>query len=248
MANLLTAAAVYPFWEMHPSDPPSFTGKILTLLLGWSLFLGVANLIPRSRGIGTDGWKLLSFSSSFRKGRRALAVTALDIASTKQIRPELWNKKWLRWAISLDDWNVLALRGHWMAYLNAFSLEERDNAAKYLEECLRRFEVATPMFRELMIMECSVFKAWFDRDAVRAERWAKVSSGKIKFAEITVLRQKIAVDCARLRFDEAIAYWEKGLETIKALNGPAGFMEGWLKWRPDIEERQREYLDSLRTT
>lgn len=99
--------------------------------------------------------------------------------------------------------------------MRASAREERDEAALHLERCLERIRFAGTVYREVLLLEASVFSAWHRRDAQKAIQWRNRIVKKIELPELLNLRAQIAIDSALDNFADALVSCDKAWDLLK---------------------------------
>ena len=120
----------HPLVELNHFLQRPFSQYVFMLgfeVLSYSLFLGVFNLVPISRGgLKSDGAQLLLLWRGGPRAERFAALCALAAASTSGIRPREWNRAFMQKMTPLADRSPEAVLARMMAYFQA--LDERDEA------------------------------------------------------------------------------------------------------------------------
>jgi hypothetical protein len=245
-ANLLSGACAWLFVTSQFSVglPPVFR-QSLQFFSGLSVLIPLANLIPylRHNGMFTDGARLMSLAGSRAKTRRWLCLIALHarIKSGAPLRD--LNRTWISQAFAISDKSLDALQGLWIAYLVENDHENAETAARYLEQCLERFRIASPEFQKMLLMEGAIFQAWFRDDEQKARIWSERFGSSKSMPLLNQLRLAICMHWTGRRYDEIASAWEQGRIHIENLPpSPANdtLRRGWLEWKNQMDAKRAD--------
>jgi hypothetical protein len=243
-ANLLSGACVWLFLTGRFSDglPRTFR-QSLQFFSALSILIPLANLIPylRHNGMFTDGARLVSLAGSRAKTRRWLCLIALHARIKAGTRLRDLNRTWISKASAISDKSLDAIQGPWIAYLVENDAENVEAAARYLEQCLERFRIASPEFQKMMLMEGAIFQAWFRDDEQKARVWSERFGSSKSMPLLNQLRLAICMHWAGRRYDEIASAWEQGRAHIESLPpSPANdsLKRGWHEWKNQIDTKR----------
>src|SRR5690348_16750211 len=245
-ANLLSGACVWLFLTSHYSDglQPIFR-QSLQFFFALSVLIPLANLIPylRHNGMFTDGARLMSLAGSKAKTRRWLCLIALHARLKVGGRLRDLNRTWISQASAISDKSLDALQGLWIAYLVENDRENAETAARYLEQCLERFRIASPEFQKLLLMEGAIFQAWFRDDEQKARIWSELLGSSKSMPLLNRLRLSICMHWTGRRYEELASAWEQGRIHIEGLP-PSPVQDtlkrGWLEWKNQIDGKRAD--------
>jgi hypothetical protein len=242
LANLLSGGIILLLLMFGAFDQlSSGLRSAATLFVVLSFWLFVGNAVPRrSRQIGfTDGARLLMLASSRKQARRWFSLIALQIEARSGVKAKCWKQTWIRAATCDDDGSRDALTGAWMKYQSIVGGNDADEAAKWLEICLKNSTMGGGAFRQLLIAEASVFQAWFRRDRRKAETWFLKLPKSMAPAPVTLVRAKVALDCVCQRHEQMAANWNEGMKLIQGfpLTVRTASETSWREWKVEIDKR-----------
>jgi hypothetical protein len=242
MANLLSAAGAFVLLNYSLSPSKSWLYLPALMLLPVSLMLGIVNLVPFRLGmLYTDGARIAMLLSSRLRSRRWMCIMALANQSQRGVRSKHLRNTWLQAAGSQPDGSVDDFAANWIAYTSANDRKDAPMAALHLERCLALMNLLGPMTQDLVALEAAVFTAWFRKDAVTAQKWLDHVRKFKAVPPLLRIRADIALPCARMEYDEALAAWQRGMDFVTAL--PVSpekkrLQDGWMEWQAEIRERQ----------
>jgi len=244
VANLLTAAGMALFIENSVSGAQrSWLYAPANLFMWISGVIGLVNLVPFKLGmLYTDGARIAMLLLSRARSRRWMCIAAVGNQNQKGVRSKEYKRTWLQAATSLHDGSVDDFIGNWLAYASANDRKDAFSAGLHLERCLELVNLLGPSIQDLVALEAAVFTAWFWNNSVVAESWLRQVKKLKALPQLQPIRAAVALSCALLKYDQALASWQQGLSFIDALpiNPPQKQLkEGWLEWQCEIRERQQ---------
>jgi len=94
----------------------------------------------------------------------------------------------------------------------------------------------------VLILEATVFNAWYRDDATKADIWFKRAVLLNQIKPYLRMRAQIALYCAHRQFDEALKEYETALVVVQQLPTPQfrEYQASWIKWREEIEQRKNQ--------
>jgi hypothetical protein len=207
-----------------------------------SLVLGMVSLVPMSaRGFLSDGARLANLISFREKSRRWFCLAALANAHRIGRPAKTWNNSWTNAATAIRDGTVDEIAGCWIRYVSSSARKQLDVAAGYLERSLELASSRGGEVRDTLCMEAAIFQAWHRRDLDKATRWLdRVNQSRLP--RLSLVRGTIAMECARGNFEAANVSWEEGRSLIEKLLPTKlhdTFIDSWLEWREEIQDRQQ---------
>lgn len=245
-ANLMSGACAWLFLMGHFSDglQPIFR-QSLQLFSVLSVLIPLANLIPylRRNGMFTDGARLLSLASSRAKTRRWLCIIALNAQIKAGARLRDLNRIWISQSSAISDKSLDALQGLWIAYLVENDRENAETAARYLEQCLERFRIASPEFQKMLLMEGAIFQAWFRDDEQKARIWSQRFGSSKSMPLLNQLRLAICMHWTGRRYEEIASAWEQGrihIENLPPSPAHDTLKRGWLEWKNQMDGKRAD--------
>jgi hypothetical protein len=205
LANLATAALV---WVV-----PVRTGMLGACVAGWSILLGLINLVPfRNRAVLSDGKRLWTLLFSPAQGLRFIALIRLTAELRAGVPPESLSPDFLAHAIAVADHSPDTVVAHAIAYANAYWRRNDERAAEMLEAALAHADRAAPITRHGLMSDSGVFQARRRKRVDLAERWlAKVPAR----TEIPGLRERVEAAILESRGDPGGAI--RKLDEVEAL-------------------------------
>jgi hypothetical protein len=189
----------------------------------------------------------MSLACSRAKTRRWLCLVALHARIKAGARLRDLNRTWISQASAISDKSLDALQGLWIAYLVENDRENAETAARYLEQCLERFRIASPEFQKMLLMEGAIFQAWFRDDEHKARIWSDRFGSSKSMPLLNQLRLAICMHWTGRRYDESASAWEQGRIHIENLPpSPANdtLKRGWLEWK-DLMDAKRADRQAL---
>lgn len=149
-----------------------FTSKIFIFFLVLS---GVLSLIPaRGRVSHSDGARILMLLQNRERGERWLALLKLIGEMAEGVPFESLSPDFLAKAVAIQDNSPDTVAGHYFAYCAAWWQHKDAEAARLLETCLQYSGYTTPMVREGLICDASIFQARRRKRVDLAEQWLAV--------------------------------------------------------------------------
>ncbi len=247
-ANLLTgviALLVLPMLD---------NGSFLQPIFGWtgilSLLMGIGNLSTKRIGRHIlDGFKLRTLLTSKEGTKQLIAIHAIGMLKNRNIDPAQWNHRWARIACLPGEIVQNTYFADLLAY-RATADSSSTTAALHLESCLGGSGFLDSKARDELLLEATVFTAWYRDDAVKADAWFKRIVRPDQVEPFLRIRAEVALHCVHRRFSEALRKCEDGLALIQDLpQSKAALCEpSWLEWRSEIEQRRDQTLTKQATS
>jgi len=206
-----------------------------------SLILGLLSLVPYGKTLRSDGARIWMLLTSYEGTRRWITAAALASQQRKGVRPKDWKRTWLKAVCSLRDASFDEISGNMLAYIAASDIKDAPTAASHLERCLELTPSSQPMSRDFVTREASFFCAWFRSDPLLAERWISQMKRPKVMSPLLRIRTDIALDCAHLKFDDAIDDWRKGavfIEHLPITPFKVPLQESWREWGDEIRDKK----------
>jgi hypothetical protein len=239
IASFLTsviAFSILPMIEQKSSLLP---------IVGWagvlSFLIVIINLHPKRFGRDvSDGLKLKILLKSREGTKQLIAIHALAMLKNRNLDPAQCNRRWIRVAFSGP-----LVQNTWFADMQAYK-ESVDSsptsAAEYLERCLARSALLDSKARDELILEATVFTAWYRDDTAKADEWYKRAVTAEHAGPLARVRVEVALHCIHRRFDEALTKCQEGILLIQKLpQSKAALCEpSWIEWRKEIEQRRHQ--------
>ncbi|MGP0019440.1 MAG: M50 family metallopeptidase [Candidatus Sulfotelmatobacter sp.] len=242
-ANLLSGTLAVLF--VYFATPTLSDGWVLPFAAGFSalsFITAVLSVIPYGQSDGARLWMLLNS----REGtRRWIASCALGSQQRKGIRPKNWKQSWMKAACSIRDGRFDELNSNLLAYVAASDRKDGDAAALHLERSLDLSRSPDFVRRDFLAREACYLCAWFRDDLSLAERWLSQIRRPKLTTQLLQIRTSIALDCARRKFDNALAGCKKGAEFIAQLPDSKVkrlLQDSWREWTEEIQERQNQMM------
>lgn len=227
----------------------NFIVQAVEVFVVMSIFAGLLNLAPfwLRNGLASDGKKLLWLLTSKEKTCRWIYILALQMQLDSGVRPKDMKSTWIARACAVRDESPFELSVLWIAYVAAQDQEQTEQAAQRLEACLQQFAVASPQYRNLLLMEAAIFQAWNRENLEKADIWHARACESGRSDPLNLTRLDISMNWARRRYDEALSAWQKGFDQIERLPASASkdlSRQSWLGWKEEMEKRlgKRESL------
>jgi hypothetical protein len=175
LANFLTAMLLL----LWPFPITAFSG----LFVAFSMANGVNDLFPFESRLGvSDGKRIWMLLRQAERGERWLALMRLGREITDGVLPEALSADFLAKAIAVRDASADTVKAYAIAFWAAFHRHEDIEAAQRLETCLAYSGYATPILREALMSDASVFQARRRRRADIAEQWLKAMPPTTQYA------------------------------------------------------------------
>ncbi len=239
-AGLLLGTAAIECLRLSIEGDRPVLSLIFMALAASSIFLSVGSLVPmRHSGIASDGMNLKVLLLSKEGTARILATYALHLQLRKGVDRVSLNGRWSGLACSRGnvaaDPRYSTYSEDWAAYQAATSPEA---AAQFLERCLANSGFLGRENRDSLIAEASRFTASRRNDAEKAEIWFQRVADPERLHPLVRLRVRVALSCARGRFDDALEQAKAGIETIRTVPAFGSATESeaaWLEWCRQIE-------------
>lgn len=184
----------------------------LSVFSGWfvsfSIFIGIGNLIPiRRLGLISDGKRILMLLRKRYQGERWLAIMQLGADLTNGVAPEDLRSDLLTMATAAQDDSPDTVAAYALAYSAAYFQRRYDEAAVFLEVCLKYVNFGGAIMREAIFCDAGVFQARRRNRPDLAAQWL----GEIP--------EKVLFPGSRLRIEAAI------LESQRDFQGAVGKLE-----------------------
>jgi len=244
-ANLLSAAFTYAFFAFIPMTG-TWLSTFADLFVMISLLLGVANLIPFRLGVlYPDGARIWMLLTSRAKSRRWMCLAALGWQSQAGVRSRNFHRTWVNAAGIVSDGTVDEFAGNWIGYVSASDRKDAPAAASHLERCLQFIGLFGPTLRDTVALEAAVFTAWFRRNSDAAQKWLAQVNHQKALSPLAQIRAEIALQTARHAYADALTRWEDAFSFVEKLPPTpvkAKLRDGFLEWRDEIKQREREFL------
>lgn len=221
---------------------------ILSLLAGIQSFRNL-----KFRGYSGDGAILRVLLSSYEGAKQQIAAHGLYMLETGGRDVCLWNRRWMSMASVKSELYPTSFHSDWLQYHLS---SDPHLAGKCLERCLAGLALLPPDQREenldQMFLESAAFMAWHRDDPDKAQVWFDGVTHPERASPMLRRRVRIALNCARREFTEALAELDEGLSLLD--QGPAGtgaerLKCSWKEWRSDIRTKRDETIlgDALAT-
>jgi hypothetical protein len=243
-ANIFCGAAVaLVFSDWYGRNSFQLSVAIGDLFVFFSFLLATTNLVPAQLRCGrpTDGARLLSLAAANAESRRWISTLVLDALAECGVRPKKWDQLLVERASSCPDGSQDARYGNWLAYRWASDRNDEEAAASYLECCLRNVYIPLDEFCWIIVLEASIFQAWFRGDAAKASEWYAKVGDSIEIPPILKLRAMIALLWAQGKTGDAIRVWQRALVAIRSWpRSPvqSDLEQSWLEWRQEMGTRR----------
>jgi len=245
-ANALSLAipAMFAYHGSFASMSPlasSFAAQFTYL----SIIVGFLNIMPAplASRIASDGSRIASLLSDRKRGRRYLAICAVQTQQHKGVHPKNWKRTWLKAASCVSDNSIDDFWGNWFAYKCASARSDKHEASARLETCLRLSCLQTESVRRMLLEEAGFFSAWFLQNMPLANKWLVQVKMPQRMQLLTRLRLDIAMHCSRNEFGEASRIWEIALAYLQSLpeiEARRTLLGDWLDFGDQIQVRQNE--------
>jgi hypothetical protein len=158
-------------------------GLFALVFLVWSLLLGFTNLLPLRTGpLFSDGYRILMLLFDRRRGERWLALLTLSKDVLDGVSPERFSDEFLAVATAVKDDSSDTVSAHALAYSAAFRRQRYDEAAEYLEACLRYSSRTSAPFQQALMADAAVFQGRGRGNAELAQAWLDEMPSKIAVA------------------------------------------------------------------
>jgi len=153
------------------------------LFMQWSLLLGVTNLLPLRTGpLFSDGYRILMLLFDRRRGERWLALLTLSKDVLDDVPPERFSDEFLAVATAVKDDSSDTVSAHALAYAAAFRRRRYEEAAEYLEACLRYSSRTSAPFQQALMADAAVFQGRCRGNVALAQAWLDNMPPKIGVA------------------------------------------------------------------
>jgi hypothetical protein len=149
----------------------------------WSVLLGFTNLLPLRTGpLFSDGYRILMLLFDRRRGERWLALLTLSKDVLDGVSPERFSDEFLAVATAVKDDSSDTVSAHALAYSAAFRRRRYEEAAEYLEACLRYSSRTSAAFQQALMADAAVFQGRCRGNVDLAQAWLDNMPSKIAVA------------------------------------------------------------------
>lgn len=244
VAGLLMGAVGLACLRVAINHEDSFLCLIMACFAGYSIFANLMSLIPAHyRGSGNDAMLLKALLWSRKGAEQMVATYALAMQQSHGTDLFCLNPRWIRLASSPVSAAMNARHVAFSDDLNSYqNAGSEELAAQFLERCLANSAFLNEGYRDALVVEAAVFTAWRRNDVKKADIWLGRVANPLKVHPLIRLRAEAALSIALGRFDDALRYVNAGLEVVGQLSVHGARernVNGWLRWRREIETRQR---------
>lgn len=198
---------------------------------------GLSDLLPFENKLGvSDGRRILRLLRNRAAGERPFAIMRLHADLLEGVPPESMSAEFLAKAVAVKDDSTETILAHSLGYSAAFHRHEDDEAARFLETCLKYSGCAGPALRDALMSDAAVFQGRRRRRADLSEQWLTELG---KSTQMLWLRSRIeaAVFEARGDTDGAARKLDEHERDILALPDEAQrtfLLRGIRRWKDDL--------------
>jgi hypothetical protein len=226
-------------------------GSILTvvpiLFAGWSVFIGILNLLPiRIQGLELDGYVALVVS----RKPKPLAARVASMRMREHIHGDKpldsMNQRWVALAEGTGPATLQSKGGMWFAYSYWLEREEFERAALVLEKLLGQSQNVDQKFRALLFTEGAVISALRGKRS-SANLW-KERSATLSVPELIHHRCNSYVAWVNQDMDRARLEAELAADAAAKLKDKAArerFLRSWSRWLGKLQETRSAFPGSL---
>jgi hypothetical protein len=158
-------------------------GLFAFVFMLWSLVLGFSNLLPLRTGpLFSDGYRILMLLFDRRRGERWLALLTLSKDVLDGVSPDRFSEEFLAVATAVKDESSDTVSAHALAYSAAFRRRRYEEAAEYLEACLRYSSRTSAAFQQALMADAAVFQGRCRGNVDLAQAWLDNMPSKIAIA------------------------------------------------------------------
>ena len=229
MTNLLSVLVVLAL--------PVAKGPWSVMFVFVSAVIGGSNLFPfRSAGVVSDGYRLWTLVRDRAGAERWLASLKLVNDMVEGVPAEKLSPDFLKMATAVKDDSVDTVSAHAIAYASAFHRRDVAEAARLLEVCLQYSCYCSPLLREALMADATIFHGRRRGDADLAAAWLSSMPEKTQLpwlhdlAAAAVLEARRDAHGARTKLDAAEAL-------VRARGNPAQqsiTLRSIARWRNDL--------------